>query len=240
MLTIAYSELIQLFRDRTALFTSLFMPVAASIYFIYNRDMFVGDGGLGIIAVLLTFTIASFSLYGAVVTSLAARRQNLFLKRLRSTAATDPAILSGMALPITAISLAQVGLILVAFAVVVSDVPANIPLLVVAIAATFAMVLALGMATAGVTSSSERAQITTLPVSLGLVAVAVWVGVTGTESLALVKRLLPGGAATELVLQAWNGGTPVGDSLLLLAPTLGWVGVAVLLATRLFRWEPRR
>lgn len=239
MLTIAYSELIQLFRDRTALFTSLFMPVAASVYFIYNRDMFVGDAGFGVIAVLLVFTIAAFSLYGAVVTSLAARRQNLFLKRLRSTAATDPAILSGMVLPITVISLVQVGLILVAFAVV-SDAPANIPLLVVAIAATFSMVLALGMATAGLTSSSERAQITTLPISLGLIAVAIWVGVSGTESLTLVKRLLPGGAATELVAHAWNGGTPVGDSLLLLAPTLGWVGVAVLLATRLFRWEPRR
>jgi len=73
-----------------------------------------------------------------------------------------------------------------------------------------------------------------------IVAVAIWVGVTGAEDLSLLKRLLPGGAATELVVQAWNGGTPIADSLLLLAPTLAWVWVAVALAVRFFRWEPRR
>lgn len=239
MLTIARSELIQLSRDKTALFTSLLMPLAASVFFIYNRDLFAGAGAYGYIAVLLIFTLAGFSLYATVVTTLAARRQNLLLKRLRSTAASDSAIVSGLVLPITVISLVQVSLILVAFAVV-SDVPANIALLVVAIAASFAMMLALGMATAGVTSSSERAQITTLPVSLGIVAVAIWVGVTGAEDLSLLKRLLPGGAATELVVQAWNGGAPIADSLLLLAPTLAWVWVAVALAVRFFRWEPRR
>lgn len=81
---------------------------------------------------------------------------------------------------------------------------------------------------------------TTLPVSLGAVAVVSWVGISGTEELTLLKRLLPGGSATELVLNAWNGGVPVVDSLILLAPTLSWVIVAVALASRIFRWEPRR
>lgn len=81
---------------------------------------------------------------------------------------------------------------------------------------------------------------TTLPVSLGVIAVTSWVGITGTEELTLLKRLLPGGSATELVLNAWNGGVPVADSLPLLLPTLSWVVVAVALASRLFRWEPRR
>ncbi|MGW4800256.1 ABC transporter permease, partial [Nonomuraea sp. NPDC004297] len=98
----------------------------------------------------------------------------------------------------------------------------------------------LGLATAGLTNSPEHAQVTTLPISLGTIAVVTWVGITGTEELALPKRLLPGGAATELVLNAWNGGVPVANSLLLLAPTLGWVVVAVALAARIFRWEPRR
>ena len=131
------------------------------------------------------------------------------------------------------------GLILVALSVV-SDTPANIALLALAIVATFVMMLALGMATAGLTSSAERAQITTLPISLGVVATAIWVAASGTESLTLLKRLLPGGAATELVVHAWDGGFPIGDSLLLLAPTVAWVGGAVVLATRFFRWEPRR
>ncbi len=69
---------------------------------------------------------------------------------------------------------------------------------------------------------------------------ASWVGISGTESLTWLKRLLPGGSATKLVVDAWNGGVPLTDSLLLLAPTLDWVVVAIALASRMFRWEPRR
>lgn len=239
MLSIARSELVQIFRNRAVLITSLLMPVAASIFFIYYREQFEQIGSLGYVAAILVFTIASFSLYATTVTTLAARRQTLFLKRLRSTAAGDGAILSGLVLPVAAISVVQVGLILAAFSAV-SGGPARAVLLAVAIVATFVMMLALGLATAGITRSPEHAQVTTLPLSLGTIAVASWVGITGTESLAVLKRLLPGGSATELVVDAWNGGAPLVDSLLLLAPTLGWVVVAIALATSLFRWEPRR
>ena len=239
MLSIARSELIQIVRNRAVLLTGFIMPVAASAFFVYYRDVFERIGSLGYIAAVIVFTIGAFSLFSATVTTLAARRQNLFLKRLRSTAAGDPAILSGLVLPVGVISLVQVGLILGVFAAV-SDGPANVPLLAAAIVSTFAMMLALGIATAGVTRSPEHAQITALPPSLGVVAVASWVGITGTESLPLLKRLLPGGSATELVVNAWNGGVPLTDSLLLLAPTLAWVAVAIAIATRLFRWEPGR
>lgn len=79
-----------------------------------------------------------------------------------------------------------------------------------------------------------------LAMALGTIAVAGWVGITGTESATWLKRLLPGGSATELVVGTWDGGLPVADALLLLAPTLAWVAVGVALAARLFRWEPRR
>ena len=106
--------------------------------------------------------------------------------------------------------------------------------------ATVVMMLALAIATAGITNSPEHAQVTTLPLSLGTIAVASWVGITGTETLPLLKRALPGGAASELVVNAWNGPAALADSLLLVAATLAWVLVAVALASRMFRWEPRR
>jgi ABC-2 type transport system permease protein len=99
-----------------------------------------------------------------------------------------------------------------------------------------AMMIGLGLATAGLTNSPEHAQVTTLPVSLGVIAVSSWVGISGTQDLTLLKRLLPGGAATELVVGAWDGG----GSLILLAPTLAWVVIGAALAACLFRWEPRR
>lgn len=239
MLAIARSELVQIFRNRAVLVTSLIMPMAASIYFISFRDDFEEIGSLGYIGAVLVFTIGAFSLYATTVTTLAARRQNLFLKRLRSTAASDPVILSGLMLPISVISLVQVTVILGVFGAV-SGSPADVALLAVSVALAFVMMLALGLATAGVTRSPEHAQVTTLPLSLGIVAVATWVGITGTEHLTLLKRLLPGGSAAELVVDSWNGGVPRTESLLLLAPTLAWVVVAIALATKLFSWEPRR
>ena len=239
MFPIAQSELSQLFRNRAVLITSLITPVAASVFFISYRDTFSRIGSLGYVAAVLVFTIAAFSLYATTVTTLAARRQNLFLKRLRSTAAGDATILSGLVLPVSVIATVQVTAILVVFASV-GRAPANAVLLVAALVATFVMMLAFAIATAGVTNSPEHAQVTALPLSLGVIAVASWVGITGTESLAPLKRILPGGSATELVVNAWNGGVPLADSMLLLAPTLAWVAVAILLAARMFRWEPRR
>ncbi|MGN9813391.1 ABC transporter permease [Micromonospora sp. BQ11] len=239
MLSIASSELIQIFRNRLVLITSLIMPVAVCVFFIRQHETFAAIGSLGYIAAVVMFTVAAFGLYATAVTTLASRRQNLFLKRLRSTAASDARIIAGLLLPVVVLAAVQVAAILTALAVVAGK-PANVALLVVATIATLAMMIGLALATAGLTNSPEHAQVTTLPVSLGVIAVATWVGITGTEDLAWLKRLLPGGAATQLTVNAWNGGVAVTDSLLLLAPTLAWVAIAVNLATRLFRWEPRR
>ncbi|MFI6028713.1 ABC transporter permease [Amycolatopsis magusensis] len=239
MLSIAMSELIQILRNRLVLVTSFIMPAAVSAFFIYRHELFASVASLGYVAAVVMFTVGAFGLYTTSVTTLASRRQNLFLKRLRSTAAGDATILSGLLLPLTVIALVQVTLIMSVLAVV-AGAPDNILLLVAAVLATVAMMIGLGLATAGLTNSPEHAQVTTLPVSLGVIAVASWVGIAGTEELTLLKRLLPGGSATELAVNAWNGGVAVTDSLILLAPTLSWVVVAVALASRMFRWEPRR
>ena len=239
MWTIARGELIQIFRNRLVLVTALVLPAALSAFFVFRHDLFTAVGSLGYIASLALFFVAGIGLYTTTVTTLASRRQNLFLKRLRSTAAGDAGILGGLLVPITVLSVAQIGVILGVLAAVAGK-PANPLLLVAAVVATVAMMLALGLATAGLTNSPEHAQVTTLPVSLGVIAVGGWVGITGTGDLTLLKRLLPGGSATELVLDAWNGGRPAADSLVLFGPTLAWVVVAVALAARLFRWEPRR
>jgi ABC-2 type transport system permease protein len=239
MLDIARSELVQIFRNRLVLVTGLLIPVVVGGFFVYRHEIFAETASLGYIAAIVLFTVMAFGLYTTAVTTLASRRQNLFLKRLRSTAVSDVDILTGLVLPITVIALVQVAAILAVFGVVAAS-PAQIPLLVVAVLATTAMMLALALATAGLTNSPEHAQVTTLPISLTVIAVASWVGIAGTEDLALLKRLLPGGSATEVVVNAWNGGVPLVDSLPLLAITLGWVVVAVALAGRFFAWEPRR
>ncbi|ATO12500.1 ABC transporter permease [Micromonospora sp. WMMA2032] len=239
MLSIAASELIQIFRNRLVLITSLIVPVVVSAFFVRQHETYAALGSLGYIAAIVMFTITAFGLYATAVTTLASRRQNLFLKRLRSTAEGDAGILAGLLLPVLVLAVVQATAILTVLAVVAGG-PADVALLVVAFLATLAMMVGLALATAGLTNSPEHAQVTTLPVTLGVIAMATWVGISGTENLAWLKRLLPGGAATELTMNAWNGGVAVTDSLVLLAPTLGWVVISVALAARLFRWEPRR
>ncbi|RZQ62340.1 ABC transporter permease [Amycolatopsis suaedae] len=239
MLPIALSELIQIFRNRLVLVTSLVLPAGISALFIYQHETFAKVGSLGYIAAMVMFMVGAFGLYTTAVTTLASRRQNLFLKRLRSTAAGDVSVLSGLLLPVSVLALIQLAVILTVLAVVAGS-PADVVLLVIAVVATLAMMLGLGLATAGLTNSPEHAQVTTLPVSLGVIGVSTWIGITGTEDLQLLKRLLPGGSATELMLNAWNGGMSFTESLPLLGPTLAWVVVAVALAAKLFRWEPRR
>ena len=239
MLAIARSEMIQIFRNRLVLVTGLVIPIAISGYLVHEHERFADLGSVGYVAAIVMFTVLALGLYTTAVTTLASRRQNLFLKRLRSTAAGDAGILAGLVLPATVIALVQVVAILVVLGAVTAE-PAQVALLAVAVLATAAMMVALALATAGLTSSPEHAQVTTLPVSLSVIAVATWVGVTGTDDLARLKRLLPGGSATEMVMNAWNGGVPLLDSLPLLAATLGWVAVSIALAVRLFSWEPRR
>ncbi|QCX27799.1 ABC transporter permease [Nocardioides jishulii] len=239
MLEIARSELLQMFRNRLVLVTGLIIPVAIGAYFVRQHETFADLGSAGYVAAIVMFTVLAFGLYTTAVTTLAARRRDLFLKRLRSTAASDRSILAGLLLPVVVVALVQVTVILVVFGEV-SARPDAIGLVVLAVLATTAMMVALALATAGFTNSPEHAQVTTLPVSLAVIAVASWVGISGTEELTHLKRLLPGGSAAELVINAWDGNVGLAESLSLLAPTLAWVALAVALAGRLFRWEPRR
>jgi ABC-2 type transport system permease protein len=238
MLDIAMSEVAQTFRNRSILITSFFMPAAASAFFVWRREVFESIGQ-GFIAALVVFTIAAFGLYGSAVTSLAARRQNLFLKRLRSTAASDAEILIGMILPAAVLAAIQMAVILVVLSAVTGR-PTDVVPLAVGALLVLAMMIGLGLATAGVTRSPEHAQVTTLPISLGVIVIVNWVAITGSEELTALKRLLPGGAATELLTRSWDGGVAWADVLILIAPTLAWVALSGALALKYFQWEPRR
>jgi ABC-2 type transport system permease protein len=102
------------------------------------------------------------------------------------------------------------------------------------------LVSVLSLLQAGVTNATEQAQVTVLHIGLGIFIIVNWVAIAGTESLVWMKRLLPGAAAAELTVEAWHSGISFADSLLVLAPTLVWIIVAIALASRLFRWEARR
>lgn len=235
MTAIAVAELRMLVRNRLVALSAILIPVAFAAGMIAFRDLY---GGSAIIAPMIVLVIATLGVYMTPTTTLAARRQNLFLKRLRSTSASDSGILAGLIVPLVVINIVQLGAILVTIAIV-GEAPANPVFLTVTVLAVEAMFLAFALVTAGVTTSAEHAQFTTLPIFMLSLGVSFWIAFTGTAEQTLIKRLLPGGAAAELITETWTG-IAATDALLLLLPTLAWVVVGLVLAPQMFRWEPRR
>lgn len=235
MRAIALSELTQLFRNRLVAATAILVPVFFGGVLIATQQNF---GGAAVVAALISIVVAAMGVYITITTTLATRRQNLFLKRLRSTAASDTSIVVGLIAPLVAINVVQLAAILVVLAIV-GEPPANAPVLVLTLLLVEALYIGFALATSGLTNSPDHAQVTTLPLFLVTVGAAMWVALTGTEELAFVKRLIPGGAAAELAISAWDGIDPSGIVPLVL-PTAVWVLIAFVAASQLFRWEPRR
>lgn len=234
MFAIARSEMTQLVRNRLVAASSLFIPLAFSAVLIFNRENF---GGTPVTAALILVTVTAMGTYITATTTLASRRQNLFLKRLRSTSAKDASILSGLVLPIALVNLVQAGVI-VAILSVVGTPPVGVVAVVAAVVVLELMFVGAAIATAGLTNSPDHAQVTTLPLFVVALGASMWVGLTGTEELAGVKRLLPGGAVTELIIEGWSG-MALHEAVSLLLPSLTFVVAAFAMAKSTFRWEPR-
>lgn len=234
MFAIARSEMTQLVRNRLVAASSLFVPLAFSAVLIFNRENF---GGTAVAAALILVTVTAMGTYVTATTTLASRRQNLFLKRLRSTSAKDASILSGLVLPIALVNLVQAGVI-VAILSVVGTPPVGVVAVVAAVVVLELMFVGAAIATAGLTNSPDHAQVTTLPLFVVALGAAMWVGLTGTEELAGVKRLLPGGAVTELIAEGWSG-MALHETVSLLLPSLAFVVATFAMAKSTFRWEPR-
>lgn len=234
MLAIARSEMIQLIRNRLVAASSLFIPLAFSVVLIATRENF---GGTAVTAALILVTVTAMGTYITATTTLASRRQNLFLKRLRSTAATDSSILSGLVLPIALVNVVQAGVIVAVLSAVGTPLEGVLPVVLAVIILELLFVGA-AIATAGLTNSPDHAQVTTLPLFVVTLGAAMWVGLTGTEELAGIKRLLPGGAVAELIVEGW-GGLALHETVSLLLPSLAFVVAAFAMARSTFRWEPR-
>jgi ABC-2 type transport system permease protein len=234
MNAIASAELRMLVRNRVVAGGALLFPLVFGAFLYLTRDAHKGGGSVAGVQIVM---MAAMGTYVTATTTLASRRQTLYLKRMRGASVSDLAIIAGLVSPLIAVNIVQLMIVLGVLAS--SGAPANPLLLIIAIAIAEAMFTGLALATAGFTSSPEHAQYTTTPVFLIATAAAIWYQVTGTESLIAVKRALPGGALAELVTTAWNGGA-LSEVPLLLAPSLVWAIVGLLAARALFRWEPRR
>ncbi|WP_367129715.1 ABC transporter permease [Saccharothrix sp. HUAS TT1] len=226
------AELKLLLRNRTAAALAVLMPLAAGAYFALTMDG-QEEGWPMVITLQLLFAFG-FTVYVTVTTALTARRQDLYLKRLRTGAASDVVVLTGVLLPVAVLALVQ-SLVLLGIAVAAgAPLPARPELLALVLVGGTALACAAGVCTSGVTSTAELAQITTTPFFFALV-IGGLIGQGG--ALDPWVFLVPGSGLGVLVQAAWGGPAgQVGPAAL----SLGlWIVAATGLAVRFFRWDPR-
>jgi ABC-2 type transport system permease protein len=175
-----------------------------------------------------------FTVYVTVTTALTARRQDLYLKRLRTGAASDVVVLTGILLPVVVLGLAQALVLLGVSMAAGAPLPTRPDLLVLALIGGAAISCAAGVCTSGLTGTAELAQITTAPFFFAMI-IGGLMGMSGGEDAWVF--LIPGGGLGTLTGAAWGG--PTGHVLEALASVVAWTAVATALSTRFFRWDPR-
>jgi ABC-2 type transport system permease protein len=231
-LPIAETELRLLVRNRAVLFSASLFPLAMAAYLLTLRED-TRNAGIALFSMNLAF-FTTFSIYATVTTTLVARREDLYLKRLRSGESSDVAIIVGLVAPLVALCVAQLALVLAAMLALGVRMPGNpLPLLLAAVG-LIAVTSTVGVLTAVLTPTSSASQISSVPFLLLVVG-----------SLALAPQadsplmdLTPGGAVVTLVRSAY--GASVEGSVL--TATLGlavWAYAGFELARRRFVWEPR-
>ncbi|MYV65058.1 ABC transporter permease [Streptomyces sp. SID2131] len=241
------AELTLLLRNRNNLFIALLMPLLmvfllrSSLTQLDEDALPMGSGaatligGTGMVLLLVA--------YMSLVSALVARREELVLKRLRTGEASDAEILTGCALPATAITLVQCA-VLTAGGITVLDVPAPArpDLLLLGVVAAIALLAAVAALTTVITRSVESAGLTTLPLFLiSCFGSGLFVPRDALPPLAAdLCGLLPLSGVMEFVRAGWLG-TAQAESLLGAGlNTVAWGVLTGWAVRRWFRWEPRR
>ena len=213
-----------------------------------------GSASVGAGAVVTMFlTISLFPVYYNVLSQFVSRRDELVLKRMRTGETRDAELLVSIALPGAMSALVLSAVAIPIAAALDQPLPVN-PVLYAALAVLAAtMFTAFAYWTAAWTRNAEAAQLTSLPI----IILASLGPLTNTipdmpDRLREILSLTPGAAMSDLVRIGWFGldGPDATQATLTLAETWGqaaepliviaaWTLVAVALARRSMRWEPR-
>lgn len=228
MITIARTEVRLILRNRTSLAMVTAVPLG-----LLALMLLTGRNERPELAVLHVMMMMGFTVFLTGTTTLTSRRQQLYLKRLRSSPASIPAIVGGLIGPLILLALLQIAL----FLGLARQLPDR-PLMLAAAALTAAITWgAFAFLTAAFTRTPEAAQITTAPVYLVLFGGMFWVINTPIEEVTWPQLLVPGGAISQLIRLSWGG--LAGTVPLTLGMCVVVAAAAIVIASRFFRWEPR-
>lgn len=238
---LAGAELRLLVRNRLVAFTALVMPLLMGGLLGFNTDLF-GPQATPALQIVVVLVIA---VYAGATTSLTARRQDGYLKRLRSGELSDATILTGLLAPLFLLGVAQAVVLAGAMVAFGGAAPADPVLVALGVLGGAVLFCAAAVATSGLTRAPETAQITTLPLFVGVTIGAFLVLAQPLADPPVWVSAVPG--AVHLIQLGWAPPDPAADwttslidALPALGATIAWIVIAVLVATSTFRWDPRR
>src|SRR4051795_10825072 len=253
VLALAAAEMRLLLRNRTAVMSSVLLPLAvvAAVGAITVSNGGTVDGP-GLVASAIGVTLTFVTFYN-LVTTFVARREELVLQRMRTGELTDAEVLLGTAVPTLLVTAVQVVLVAAGVAVLGKwSAPVDVVLPLVALVGGGALMVVLAAVSTSFTRTVEAAQFTAMPLVLAATLFSgLLVPLSGfPETAAQVFRFLPLTPVIELIRlglagETWNGHAvdtagAWAAALLPLAVLAGWVVLGALVARRVFRWAPRR
>ena len=249
-LNLARAEATLLLRNKTATFIAVITPLSIVLL----AGMIPSSAGLpALVLAMLIGTALLFVVYYTLVTSVVARREEHYLKRLYTSTARPLTILVAMALPLLALVIIQVTLGFVGTMVLLDFRPTTSILLVLP-----AMVLgtmawwALALASAIFTRTVESAQLTTMPLllvallfsglslPLGLLPELATTIAQLTPMFPVVDLTILGVSGVRVTGEAVAGADLVRTVLIDGAVLIGWTVAGLAVVRRRFAWEPRR
>lgn len=219
--------------------------------------LFTGERGsptVGAGAIVTMFlVVALFPVYYNVLAQFVSRRDELVLKRMRTGESRDAELLVSIALPGAITALVVTAIAIPISAALGQGLPVNPVLYTTTAVLAVTMFTAFAYWTAAWTKNAEAAQLTSMPLII-LASVGPMVNTIPAMSGVLrdVLSLTPGAAMSDLVRLGWFGldGPAATEATLTFAATWGqaaqpllvmaaWTTVAIVLARRSMRWEPR-
>lgn len=237
-------------RNRLALFYATVLPLLPlGMLFIGER----GPPAVGAFAVVTTFlTISLFPVYYNALSQFVGRRDELVLKRMRTGESRDAELLASIALPGAGIALALTVIAIPIAAALGQPLPVNLLLYAATAVLAVTMFTAFAYWTAAWTKNAEAAQLTSMPIiilaSVGPMANAL---PDMPDVLREILSRTPGAAMSDLVRLGWFGLDGTGTEATLtftqtfsqapgpLIVMAAWTTLAITLARRSIRWEPR-
>jgi ABC-2 type transport system permease protein len=238
-------------RNRMSLVYAVVMPLLPLALLLAGDRGDAVIGANALTTVLLVTVL--FPVYYNVLSQFVSRRDELVLKRMRTGETRDAELLAGIAVPGVVVAAVVFALSVAGAAALGQDLPVSGLALAAGVLLALVMFAAFAFWTAAWTRSAESAQMTSLPIILIASAGPLFAGINDLPDVAreVVDRT-PGAAMGELVRVAWFGldGLGATESTLTggevwaataqpLLVMVAWTAVALLLARRSLRWEPR-